>query len=195
MTVTPSLDASPASEAYANEWGSATTLSDEEAANLATVATVATHWNRQDAAAIVEHYEDDIVWRNVAMGEVYTGKAAVRGFLDQLFVALPDLSLDVTFRVPRGGFVAEEYVIRGTHRGPMFGLPATGRAVELPAVSMVEMRHARFAEDHFYFDAASAMRQMGYFPDSTAAYTMPGRAVLGVVSRVIRLGSRRGLRG
>lgn len=173
-----------------SEWGLTPDLLPHEVQNLATVAAVIPHWNRQDAAAIVTHYEDDIVWRNVAMGEVYEGKEQVRAFLDELFRALPDLTLDVTFRAPRGRYVAEEYVISGTHRGPMFGLPATGRRVELHAVSMVQMRNGRFAEDHFYFDAASAMRQMGYFPDASAAYRWPARLVLALASRVIRRRSR-----
>ena len=190
-----SRDGSPSSgtvtaAAVLSEWGETTPLLAEEERDLATVAAVVPLWNRQDAAAIVEHYEDDIEWRNVAMGEVYSGKAAVRGFLEQLFAALPDLTLDVRFRAPRGRVVAEEYVIRGTHTGSMFGLPGTGRRVELSAVSMVEMRGGRFLTDHFYFDAASAMRQMGYFPEAAAAYSPVGRLVLGLAARVIRRRAR-----
>lgn len=168
------------------EWGLTAPLTTDEEANLATVAAVVPHWNRQDAAAVVAFYTPDIVWHNVAMGEVYTGRAQVQAFLEELFVALPDLRLDVTFRAPRGRYVAEEYVITGTHRGPMFGLPGTGRRVELHAVSMVQMREGRFAVDHFYFDAASAMRDMGYFPDAAMAYTRPGRIVLGLAAWFIR---------
>jgi len=131
-----------------------------------------------------------VVWRNVAMGEVYDGKEAVRGFLERLFTALPDLELDVTLRLPRGRYVAEEYVIRGTHLGTMFGLPPTGRRLELKFMSTVELRDGKLKEDHFYFDVASAMRQMGYFPDAAVAEKLPGRVVLGLVSRVIRRRSR-----
>ena len=61
------------------------------------------------------------------MDEVYDGKEAVKAFLERLFVALPDITLEITLRVPRGKYVTEEYILRGTHLGPMFGLPATGR--------------------------------------------------------------------
>lgn len=172
------------------EWGTSTDLLPHEAANLGAFEGVFPHWNERDVPRMLDYYCDDIVWRNVAMGEVYDGKQEVAAFLEQLFRALPDLELEVTLRVPRGRYVAEEYVIRGTHLGPMFGLPPTGRRLEITAMSMVELRDGKLKEDHFYFDAASAMRQMGYFPDAAAAYRLPGRTVLGLVSRIIRRRAR-----
>jgi len=172
------------------EWGRSTELLAHEATNLGTFESVFPLWNSGDIDGLLDHYCDDVVWRNVAMGEVYDGKEAVRGFLVRLFTALPDLELDVTLRLPRGRYVAEEYVIRGTHLGTMFGLPPTGRRLELKFMSTVELRDGKLKEDHFYFDVASAMRQMGYFPDAAVAEKLPGRVVLGLVSRVIRRRSR-----
>lgn len=146
------------------EWGVSLALLDHEVANMRAFEDVFPHWNSGDIARMVDHYEDDIVWRNVAMGEVYDGKVAVRSFLETLYAALPDLELEVTLRVPRGRYVAEEFVIRGTHLGPMFGLPPTGRRLEIACMSMVELRNGRLKEDHFYFDAAGVMRQMGLLP-------------------------------
>jgi len=168
------------------EWGTSTDLLPHEAANLATFESVFPLWNSGDIEGLLAHYCDDVVWRNMAMGEVYDGKDAVRGFLQRLYAALPDLELDVTLRLPRGRYVAEEYVIRGTHLGPMFGLPPTGRRLELRFMSMVELRDGKLKEDHFYFDISSAMRQMGYFPDPASAERLPGRLLLGLVSRMIR---------
>jgi steroid delta-isomerase-like uncharacterized protein len=172
------------------EWGRSTELLTHEARNLGTFESVFPLWNSGDIEGLLIHYCDDVVWHNVAMGEVYNGKDAVRGFLQRLYTALPDLELDVTLRLPRGRYVAEEYVIRGTHLGSMFGLPATGRRLELRFMSMVELRDGKLKEDHFYFDVASAMRQMGYFPEASAAEKLPGRVVLGLVSRLIRRRTR-----
>lgn len=173
------------------EWGPSVDLLPHEQANLDAFTNVFPHWNSGDVSAMLEHYEDDIVWHNVPMGEVYDGKAAVRGFLEDLFRALPDLELDVTLRVPRGKYVAEEYVIRGTHSGPMFGLPASGRRLEIRAMSMVEMRNGRLKEDHFYFDAAGAMQQMGYLPATASLRTPAGRAVFAILGRWRRRAARR----
>jgi len=179
------------------EWGISTELTDEERANLAAFESIAKCWNAHDIPRILEHYNDDVVWRNVAMGEVYDGKAAVREFLEDLFDGLPDLELEVTLRVPRGRYVAEEYHIRGHHRRTVFGIPATGRYVDIPCVSMVELRDAKWKEDRFYFDVTTVLRQMGLFPPLEAARTPLGhlgmRMLVGMTkaSHGVRHGVRR----
>jgi steroid delta-isomerase-like uncharacterized protein len=153
-------------------------LTPTEQRNLAAFSGVFPHWNHRDIPRMLTFYNDDIVWRNVAMQETYRGKEEVRAFLAQLFRALPDLELDVTLRIARGKYVAEEYVIRGTHLGPFYGIPPTGKRLAIPAMSMVEMRDGKLQEDHFYYDAASVLRQMGMLPPVAAVNTPLGRMML-----------------
>ena len=73
----------------------------------------------------------------------------------------------------------------------MFGLPPTGRRVEIPAVSMLRMADGILVEDHFYFDSGTVMRQMGLLPDASAAQSPGGRIVLGIAAAWRRRDSRR----
>jgi len=170
------------------EWGISTELTDEEQANMAAFEGVFPHWNNGDIPKMLTHYNDDVVFVNMPMGERYEGKEAVRGFLELLFAALPDLELDVTLRVPRGKYVAEEYHIRGHHRGDFFGIPATGRYVDIACVSMVELRDGKLKEDHFYFDVASALRQMGLLPSVAAMQGPLARGVMRLLVNRSRVG-------
>jgi steroid delta-isomerase-like uncharacterized protein len=111
-------------------------------------------------------------------GGDHTGKGQVGAFLADLFAAVPDLTMTITRRVPHGRFVAEEYTLRGTHRGNLIGIPATGRRVEVHAVSFVELRDARLLEDHFYFDVSTVLQQVGLFPPLTVARTPVGHRLL-----------------
>ena len=170
------------------EWGISTELTPEEEANMAAFEGVFPHWNNGDITKMLTHYNDDIVFVNISMGERYDGKEAVRGFLEHLFGALPDLELDVTLRVPKGKYVAEEYHIRGHHRGEFFGIPPTGKYVDIPCVSMVELRDGKLKEDHFYFDVMTALRQMGLVPSVDAMKGPAGRTAM----RLMVIGSRVG---
>ena len=163
------------------DWGPSTELLPHEADNLATIATVAPLWSTRDIPSLLEHYADDIVWRNVAMGEVYDGKEAVKAFLERLFVALPDISSRSPCACRAGKYVAEEYVLRGTHLGPMFGLPPTGRPVELKVMSLLELRDGKMKEDHFYFDVAIGDAPDGLLPGVVRGLeaARPGRARTG----------------
>jgi len=182
-----------------DQWGSSTDLTAEERLNLDTMSEVEPCWNRRDVGAILEHYDDAIVWRNMAMRETYRGKGEVGAFLADLFAAVPDLQMRITRRIPRGSLVAEEYTLRGTHLGTLFGIPATGCSVEVHAVSFVEMRAGRLAEDHFYFDVTGILQQLGLFPSLRIAETKLGHplAAMGVLLRwpVRSMRARRAARG
>jgi steroid delta-isomerase-like uncharacterized protein len=169
------------------EWGISTPPTPEEEANLGAFVSVFPHWNSGNITELLKHYNEDIVFVNVAMGERYEGKEAVKGFLERLFHALPDLELDVTLRVPKGKYVAEEYRIKGHHRGVFFGIPPTGKYLDIQCVSMVELRDGKLKEDHFYFDVLSVMRQMGLAPSVAASQGTAGRAVMRVMVTGVRI--------
>jgi steroid delta-isomerase-like uncharacterized protein len=163
------------------------TLTEIELANLRAVSDVLPYWNRQDIQGVLAYYDESITWLNIAMEETYRGKAEVRVFLRKLFAAFPDLTFEVTYKIARGDNVAEQWFIRGTHLGPFVGIPATGRHVEIPGMSMAELRNAKFVSDHFYFDALGVLRDMALMPPLSVSETLAGRAALGMGVAASRL--------
>ena len=164
-------------------------LTPTEERNLRAVSDVLEFWNVQDVEGVLEFYDDEIAWRNVAMEETYEGKRAVAEFLQRLFTAVPDLRFEVSYKVARGDNVAEQWSIAGTHSGTLFGVPATGRRVLLPGMSMVTLRDGKFLRDEFYFDSGIFLRQVGLMPSVAAIEKPLGRLLLGTVVK-----TKRGLR-
>jgi steroid delta-isomerase-like uncharacterized protein len=167
-------------------------LTDVERRNLETVRGPHSSWNRGDVDGVLAYYDDEIVWTNVALEEVYRGKAAVGEFVTRLFTAIPDLEFTVQETVVRGDSVAVQWTIRGTHLGTFMGIPATGRRLEVPGVSMLTLRDGKFLRDDFYFDSAGMMRQTGLLPSLAATQGRSGRAVLGLVVRSLNMLTRSG---
>ncbi|HVX28853.1 MAG TPA: ester cyclase [Nitrolancea sp.] len=153
-------------------------LTPEEERNLRSVTDVLHYWNTQDIQGMFQFYDDNITWTNVAMEKVYHGKAEVAEFLEMLFTAIPDLHFEVTYKFVRGNQVAERWHITGTHLGPLMGVPATGKHVDIPGIGMVQMKDGKFLSDWFLLDVASTMRQIGLMPPLTVGETPIGRAVL-----------------
>jgi steroid delta-isomerase-like uncharacterized protein len=139
-------------------------LTDTEQRNLQVVADVLHFWNTGDIDGIVAFYDDEIVWTNVGLEEVYRGKGEVRGFLTRLFTAIPDLEFSVHKKIASGDNISEQWTVQGTHLGTFMGIPATGRRLEIRALSMVTMRDGKFLRDEFYWDTGAVMRQMGLMP-------------------------------
>ncbi|HEX3724152.1 MAG TPA: ester cyclase [Nitrolancea sp.] len=162
-----------------------TEWSEVEETNLRTVAEVLTHWNRQDVNGVLDFYDEGIVWTNHALEEEYHGKDEVGVFVQKLMTAFPDLHFSVSERIAHENHVAETWEIRGTHLGPFLSIPATGRPVVIPGMSMVEMRNGKFYRDNFQFDSVGVLRQMGLMPSTAAIQTLPARAILwAAVNRV-----------
>jgi steroid delta-isomerase-like uncharacterized protein len=153
-------------------------LSETELRNLRSVTDVLQYWNRQDLEGVLTYYDDSITWLNIAMEETYRGKSEVRVFLRKLFAAFPDLHFEVTYKIARGDNVAEQWFIRGTHLGMFMGIPPTGRHVEIPGMSMAELREGKFVSDHFYFDALGVLRDMALMPPLSVSETPLGRGAL-----------------
>jgi predicted ester cyclase len=57
------------------------------------------------------------------------GHEAIRGFLEAMAVAFPDLEVDVEILVTEGDRVAWIRNHRGTHQGEFMGIPGTGRVL------------------------------------------------------------------
>jgi steroid delta-isomerase-like uncharacterized protein len=155
-------------------------LTEVERRNLQAVVDVLQFWNSGDIEGIVGFYDDEIVWTNVALEEVYRGKDEVRAFLTRLFTAIPDLRFTVHHKIARGDNVAEQWTVEGTHLGSFMGIPATGRPVEIRALSMVTMRGGKFLRDEFYWDTGAIMRQMGLMPSLATTQGAVGRGFLWV---------------
>lgn len=51
--------------------------------------------------------------------------------------------------------------MKGAHRGPLLGVEAAGREIELPITIVFPMRDCKNLGERLYFEVATAARQMG----------------------------------
>ena len=75
--------------------------------------------------------------------------------------ALPDGRRTIEDLVAEGDRVVVRYTDRGTHRGPFFGVPATGRAVEYGGTWVLRMAEGKIAEGWHAMDTLGLLQQLG----------------------------------
>jgi hypothetical protein len=73
-------------------------------------------------------------------------------------------------RLSKGTFLAAPAKVLGTHRGPLEGLPATGRFVVIHCIFYCELERGRMLRVRAFFDLYDAATQLGI---------LPGRGTLG----------------
>jgi steroid delta-isomerase-like uncharacterized protein len=115
---------------------------------------------RRDFARLRELAHPDYVYVGTdgAEGDVEAGVAVVELYT----TAFPDLSFEFrATHAPSDDVSVAEIVARGTHTGPLDGIPPTGRRAEVVGCNVVEIRDGRIHRERDYFDTGALMRQLG----------------------------------
>src|ERR1700736_6109723 len=93
------------------------------------------------------------------------GVEAFRHRIAGFRAAFPDLRVTVDQVLEDGEYVASRTTTTGTHDEPLFGIPATGRRVELTGVDIVRVSsNGRAAERWGGLNTYSLLKQLGAIP-------------------------------
>lgn len=80
--------------------------------------------------------------------------------------AFPDMKTTIEKLVAEGELVTVLWRARGTNTGAGFGLPATGKPIELRGITIWRVVDGKIREEWSAFDQLSMMRQLGLLPAS-----------------------------
>ena len=97
----------------------------------------------------------------VATGEVHDGPEEVARYFEDSRRSFPDQRNELLALHHAEDSVCVEAVVRGTHEGPLGGLPPTGREFELPILSIFLFDDDKLVCERVYFDSATIMSQLG----------------------------------
>jgi len=102
----------------------------------------------------------------IATGEVYDGEEAVRGYYAASRAAFPDQRNEVRTLHHADNAVVVEFDLTGTHRGPLRGIPPTGREFTCRMIALFLFEGERIVCERVYFDSATILGQLGIIPAS-----------------------------
>ena len=108
--------------------------------------------NRGNVSTIGEHVSADISF-HYPLGDL-VGRDAVATYLRAVRAAFPDIRFEIADTVDDGEQVAIRWILTGTQSGPFRGGPPTGRAVEVPGMTLFRFADGRIAEMWIHFDPA-----------------------------------------
>jgi steroid delta-isomerase-like uncharacterized protein len=96
------------------------------------------------------------------------GIAAYAALTDRLRAAFPDMQFTVQDVVASDDRVAVRWTMEATHRGPLVGIPATGKRVEQRANVIYRFEDGKIAEGWALVDQVGMLRQLGFDPLAAA---------------------------
>jgi steroid delta-isomerase-like uncharacterized protein len=120
-------------------------------------------WNTGDLARVGDVYHPDYVAHWPASSETpeRRGLEGVRYGITRIRTAFPDWREEIEDIFGADDKVCVRYVSTGTHQGPFWGLPATGRRVRIQEMSIYRVADERIFEQWCMFDELARLQQLG----------------------------------
>ncbi len=124
-------------------------------------------WNDQDYAVVDAHVTSDFIGHSTPQ-DIH-GQEGYKQFFTMLHQSFPDIHFTIEDVIAEADKVVIRWTVRGTHRGEFMGVPATGRSVAMPGMTMGRMANGKVVEGWTNWDTLGLMQQLGVVPE-------PGRA-------------------
>jgi steroid delta-isomerase-like uncharacterized protein len=92
------------------------------------------------------------------------GREGSKQFVGMYFSAFPDLQINIEDLVAEGDKVVGRVSYRGTHKGELMGIPATGKVTSVSAMEILRFEGDKIAEHWSVVDQLGMMQQLGVIP-------------------------------
>ncbi|QXQ07420.1 ester cyclase [Sphingosinicellaceae bacterium] len=120
-------------------------------------------WNMGDMASI-----DDIFAVDVEHGHFLPGwpkgREGFKALVQFWRNAFPDIREDVVEILSEGDQVASRFRLQGTHQGDFYGIPGTGRTVDIYGAEIFRFRDGKVVEYVYHEDTLGLFFQLGVLP-------------------------------
>ena len=129
-------------------------------ANLAALGKFAEGVNMGKFDLFREAVAADCVDHDPAPGQG-PGPEGYRKFFSMMREAFPDMNVGLETMVADEESVAFAYTLKGTHNGPLMGIPPTGKKVSIRGVQVSKFRDGKMVERWGSSDQLGMLQQLG----------------------------------
>ena len=118
----------------------------------------------RDTGWMARHITPDFVRHDPGLPFAVQGPQGVAQLHDALLPAFPDMELPLEDFVAEGEKVLVRLRVRGTHTGAFGDMPATGRAIDIGVLDLVQIRDGVLVEHWALLDNLGMLKQLGALP-------------------------------
>jgi len=130
-------------------------------------------YNDRDLDAMLTSVSPD-VRITLPGGQLISGREEMRAHEQQEWEGFPDARVEVRQVIDQDSTAVAEFTWAATNTGPLHlpdgsTIPATGKRIELPCVTVVEFKDGLVAAERNYWDQMETFQQMGLLPATATA--------------------------
>jgi steroid delta-isomerase-like uncharacterized protein len=116
-------------------------------------------WNEWNFGLVDELVAPELVFRG-SLGTPVQGREGLRRYIREIRAAFPDFYNQIDVLLAEGNQVAARLTYTGTHRGPIWGIAATGRRIEYAGAGFFRVRDGRVTDGWVLGDTAALRAQL-----------------------------------
>ena len=120
-------------------------------------------WNMGDMASIDDIFAVDVEHDHFLPGWP-TGREGFKALVQFWRKAFPDIREDVVEILSEGDQVASRFRLQGTHQGDFYGIPGTGRTVDIYGAEIFRFKDGKVVEYVYHEDTLGLFFQLGVLP-------------------------------
>ncbi len=115
----------------------------------------------------IEYFNDSNFSKDVVMYSSpsnIVGIDSMKAYYNNFLIGLSDISFTIKDIFGMENKLVKHWNFKGTHTGLFFGIPATGKKVDLDGVTLVRMENGKIAAERDFFDNLEFMQQLNVIP-------------------------------
>ena len=125
-------------------------------------------WNRRDWEKFRGVLHPEYTYTG-GDGQKQTGPEAGLAVGQMFATAFSDGKIEIRKISATGEVAVVEFIARGTHDGDLMGIAPTGRRMELPVCTVLELHDGKIIAEREYMDMLHLMQQLGVAPAPATA--------------------------
>ena len=118
-------------------------------------------WNGKDIATIEELMAVDYVHHDPQSPQFSGGREGYKQLVEYYLKAFPDSHFTIDQEIQEGNTAVTRWTVRGTHRGDLPTMPATGKTFSVTGITVARLQDGKFVESWNNWDALGLMQQLG----------------------------------
>ena len=120
--------------------------------------------NTADEGLAQELISSKAIFHVPGRSESMHGPAGYLEIIGMMRGGFPDIQWTLDELISEGDRVAARFTMRGTHQGPIFGVQASGKPIEVRAVNFYRFADGQIVEEHGQPDLLGLLQQIGAIP-------------------------------
>jgi steroid delta-isomerase-like uncharacterized protein len=126
-------------------------------------------WNQGREDTIDELFGDGVAYGLGESDVTVNGPSEFRVFFRTMRSTFPGLRISIEDSVAEGDKCAVRVLLEGTHNGPGFGVPPTGRRIRVAGIVIIHAADGKLIAGWNTWDQLGLLRQIGALPGQSGA--------------------------